>query len=68
MNAATEVSTGQLRAHFPLVVFQTGSGTQSNMNTKEVISNRAIQVLQGQVGTCVGKSCTFLFEYLNIRI
>ena len=43
--AADEVISGQLyNDHFPLVIWQTGSGTQSNMNTNEVISNRAIQV------------------------
>ena len=37
--------------HFPLVIWQTGSGTQSNMNTNEVISNRAIQLLGGELGS-----------------
>jgi fumarate hydratase class II len=37
--------------HFPLVVWQTGSGTQSNMNANEVISNRAIEILGGKMGT-----------------
>jgi len=37
--------------HFPLVVFQTGSGTQSNMNVNEVISNRAIEILGGELGS-----------------
>ena len=41
---------GKLDDHFPLVVWQTGSGTQSNMNTNEVIANRAIQILGGEVG------------------
>ena len=50
MAAADEVISGSLEEHFPLVVFQTGSGTQSNMNTNEVISNRAIQRLNGEVG------------------
>merc|ERR1719399_1825051 len=49
--AADEVIAGKLDAHFPLVVFQTGSGTQSNMNVNEVISNRAIQMLGGEVGS-----------------
>ncbi|TID15780.1 hypothetical protein CANINC_004309 [Pichia inconspicua] len=49
--AATEVSEGKLMDHFPLVVFQTGSGTQSNMNANEVISNRAIEILGGQLGS-----------------
>ncbi len=45
--AATEVIDGKLDDHFPLVVWQTGSGTQSNMNANEVISNRAIQMMGG---------------------
>ena len=49
--AADEVISGTLANHFPLVVFQTGSGTQTNMNVNEVISNRAIQLLGGEVGS-----------------
>lgn len=49
--AAGEVVSGQLDAHFPLVVWQTGSGTQSNMNANEVISNRAIEMLGGVIGS-----------------
>lgn len=49
--AAQEVIDGKLTGHFPLVVFQTGSGTQSNMNSNEVISNRAIEILGGQMGS-----------------
>ncbi|CAD8060052.1 unnamed protein product [Paramecium primaurelia] len=48
--AADEVIAGKLNDHFPLVVWQTGSGTQSNMNANEVIANRAIQILGGQIG------------------
>ena len=48
--AAEEVAAGKLDDHFPLVVWQTGSGTQSNMNANEVIANRAIQLLGGEVG------------------
>jgi fumarate hydratase, class II len=48
--AAAEVATGRLDAEFPLVVWQTGSGTQSNMNANEVISNRAIEALGGTRG------------------
>ncbi|WP_405894726.1 class II fumarate hydratase [Streptomyces sp. NBC_01527] len=48
---ADEVTGGQLDEHFPLFVWQTGSGTQSNMNTNEVISNRAIQLVGGELGT-----------------
>lgn len=49
--AAQEVIEGKLVEHFPLVVWQTGSGTQSNMNANEVIANRAIQILGGTVGS-----------------
>jgi len=49
--AAQEVSDGKLDDHFPLVVWQTGSGTQSNMNANEVISNRAIEMLGGVLGS-----------------
>ena len=49
--AALEVAEGKLDDHFPLSVWQTGSGTQSNMNTNEVIANRAIQMLGGEVGS-----------------
>ncbi|MGV8845880.1 class II fumarate hydratase [Tessaracoccus sp.] len=49
--AADEVVVGKLDDHFPLVVFQTGSGTQSNMNSNEVISNRAIELLGGEMGS-----------------
>ena len=51
VSAAAEVVDGKHDAEFPLVVWQTGSGTQSNMNTNEVISNRAIQLLGGEVGS-----------------
>jgi len=49
--AANEVIEGRLNDHFPLVVWQTGSGTQSNMNANEVISNRAIEMLGGEMGS-----------------
>jgi len=49
--AAQEVIDGKLDEHFPLVVWQTGSGTQSNMNANEVISNRAIEMLGGVMGS-----------------
>ncbi|KAL4772649.1 L-Aspartase-like protein [Aspergillus nidulans var. acristatus] len=49
--AAAEVAEGKLLDHFPLVVWQTGSGTQSNMNSNEVISNRAIEILGGKMGS-----------------
>jgi len=51
LQAADEVIAGKWDAHFPLVVWQTGSGTQSNMNANEVISNRAIQILGGALGS-----------------
>jgi fumarate hydratase class II len=49
--AADEVISGRLKDHFPLVVWQTGSGTQSNMNVNEVISNRAIEMAGGVMGS-----------------
>ncbi|MSP02259.1 MAG: class II fumarate hydratase [Acetobacteraceae bacterium] len=51
VQAADEVISGALDEHFPLYVWQTGSGTQSNMNLNEVISNRAIQLLGGVIGS-----------------
>ena len=51
VRAADEVIAGKLDEHFPLVVWQTGSGTQSNMNVNEVISNRAIEFAQGKRGS-----------------
>ena len=49
--AAGEVAQGTFDDHFPLVVWQTGSGTQSNMNANEVIANRAIEILGGEIGS-----------------
>ena len=49
--AADEVISGKLNAHFPLKIWQTGSGTQTNMNTNEVISNRAIEMAGGVMGS-----------------
>ena len=49
--AAEEVASGSLDDHFPLVVWQTGSGTQTNMNANEVIANRAIEIMGGTIGT-----------------
>jgi len=49
--AASEVIDGRLDEHFPLVVWQTGSGTQSNMNVNEVVANRAIEILGGTLGS-----------------
>ena len=51
VSAAQEVIEGKLDDHFPLAVWQTGSGTQSNMNANEVISNRAIEMLGGEMGS-----------------
>jgi fumarate hydratase class II len=51
VQAASEVVAGSFDDHFPLVVWQTGSGTQSNMNANEVISNRAIEILGGELGS-----------------
>ena len=51
IKAANEIIAGKLKNHFPLKVFQTGSGTQTNMNVNEVISNRAIQIFGGKMGT-----------------
>ena len=50
IGAAQEIIDGKLNDHFPLVVWQTGSGTQTNMNANEVIANRAAQLLGGQIG------------------
>ena len=49
--AATEIIDGKMEGHFPLVVWQTGSGTQTNMNLNEVIANRASEILGGELGT-----------------
>src|ERR1700682_5276928 len=53
VHAADEAIAGKLDDHFPLYVWQTGSGTQSNMNVNEVISNRAIELAGGEVGSKV---------------
>ncbi len=51
ITATEEITTGKLDNEFPLTIYQTGSGTQSNMNANEVISNRAIQILGGEIGS-----------------
>ena len=51
VKAANEIIHGKLNDHFPLKVWQTGSGTQTNMNVNEVIANRAIEILRGKKGT-----------------
>ena len=64
--AADEVISGQLYdEHFPLVIWQTGSGTQSNMNTNEVISNRAIQVCKN--ANCKNTTYYFIFILLCLN-
>ena len=50
-NASKQVINGEFDEHFPLVIWQTGSGTQTNMNANEVISNRSIEVLGGELGS-----------------
>ncbi len=50
INASNEIIQGKLDSHFPLVVYQTGSGTQTNMNVNEVISNRAVELMGGKRG------------------
>src|ERR1041384_3904018 len=61
--AAQEVIDGKLAEHFPLVVWQTGSGTQSNMNLNEVIANRANELLGGERG---GKSLVHPNDHVNM--
>ena len=51
VKAADEVIRSELDDHFPLSIWQTGSGTQTNMNVNEVISNRAIEILGGEMGS-----------------
>ena len=51
IKAANEITQGKLNDHFPLKVWQTGSGTQTNMNVNEVVANRAIEILGGKKGT-----------------
>jgi len=63
VKAAQEVIEGKLDDHFPLVVWQTGSGTQSNMNANEVIANRAIEILGGEMG---GKDPVHPNDHVNM--
>lgn len=67
VKAADEVISGKLSAHFPLVVYQTGSGTQTNMNVNEVISNRAIQLMGGQVGSKNPVIVTARYNIIEIK-
>ena len=62
VEAATEVMDGKLDDHFPLKVWQTGSGTQTNMNANEVIANRAIEILGGEIG---GKTPVHPNDHVN---
>jgi len=61
--AADEVFSGKLDEHFPLVVWQTGSGTQTNMNVNEVIANRATEMLGGELG---GKTLVHPNDHVNM--
>lgn len=63
VRAADEVIEGKLNNHFPLVIFQTGSGTQTNMNVNEVISNRAIEMMGGVMG---GKKPVHPNDHVNM--
>ena len=63
IQAANEVIEGKLDDHFPLAVWQTGSGTQSNMNANEVISNRAIEIMGGLMGS---KKPVHLNDHVNM--
>lgn len=62
MQAAQEVAEGKLNSHFPLVIWQTGSGTQSNMNANEVIANRAAEIL----GSKRGEKCVHPNDHVNM--
>lgn len=62
MQAAQEVAEGKLNSHFPLVIWQTGSGTQSNMNANEVIANRAAEIL----GKKRGEKCVHPNDHVNM--
>lgn len=62
MQAAQEVAEGKLNSHFPLVIWQTGSGTQSNMNANEVIANRAAEIL----GRKRGEKCVHPNDHVNM--
>ena len=63
IKASDEVIKGKLDENFPLKVWQTGSGTQTNMNVNEVIANRAIEILGGRRGT---KKCNSPFSWTRI--
>ena len=65
--AADEVVAGRLDDHFPVVVFQTGSGTQSNMNANEVIANRAIELLGGRGAPKTRSTATITSTWVSRR-
>ena len=65
VKASDDVINGKLDGEFPLVVWQTGSGTQSNMNVNEVLANRAIEYLGGKIGE---KVFLFLFRVFTQTI
>ena len=58
VQVADEVIAGKLDDHFPLVIWQTGSGTQTNMNVNEVLSNRAIEIAGGTMGSKICDGCS----------
>ena len=64
VQAADEVIYGKLSKHFPLVVWQTGSGTQTNMNVNEVIANRASEIIDGSFE----KKVLFFFSFMKQKI
>lgn len=68
VKAADEVIDGKLDDHFPLVAWQTGSGTQSNMNANEVISNRAIEMAGGVLGSKTPFIQMMMLTNLNLQM
>jgi fumarate hydratase class II len=68
VKAADDVINGKLLDNFPLVVWQTGSGTQTNMNVNEVLANRAIEYMGGTLGSRgVNKHTKFIFFFIYIN-
>jgi len=65
IKAADDIIQGKLDDNFPLVVWQTGSGTQSNMNVNEVIANKAIEYLGGKLGEKVKTKTFMLFNIIG---
>ena len=66
IKASEEIIRGKLDSHFPLKVWQTGSGTQTNMNVNEVIANRAIQMMGGKLGSKKPVLCCEIFSQTSI--